>query len=253
MTRKLLGFRFTYTRLWFRWLLCWIDARTRLARAENPEGLAAYCLFHLNRSVRKVGRWSHFVCCIYVLKSRLIEHLYLAGRCTSATLQVQKLVCHRCWGSGEDPEYYDDECDRCGGTGIYRQYELIRFAFDIDGQHYVWHQPRGIVTWPVHLTDDQVGEYEDTPAGSRCPLDDGESELLYVTLYEYLRARGCLRGLAPSQVAWPRLLQSICDDLGLPRLFDTLNYRIRRFCRRLRLTRRSAIAPAFVQEDEIPF
>jgi hypothetical protein len=230
--------KFTLTRTWFRWLLCWIDARRCLAWAGNQDRLAAILMFHLNRDTHGIDGYYRRPY-IYALKSRLIEHLYRCGFCTSAALQVQDAVCWRCNGSGVEPYGMllddDEPCEKCGGSGIYARHELYRFSFDVAGQRYTWHQPRALVAWPVQLTDDQVGQYEDDRRGERVTLTREQRELYYVTLYEYLRRRGLLAGLGPDRVM--RAARRAFKRIG-------------------RLLKRQAgrrPTPAYISEDEIPF
>lgn len=108
-------------------------------------------LFYLNRRIRGRKKGG-FETRVYALKNQLVEHLYRAGHCTSAAIHHQALKCY-CGG--------DAWCEKCDGTGIYREFDLYYFKFDIGGQVYVWHQPADLVTWPVTLTAGDVRAFEE--------------------------------------------------------------------------------------------
>jgi len=110
---------------------------------------------------------------IYLLKNHLVRVLYERGYCVAASHAVQE---QECWGTWN----YDcgPHCPKCGGTGIYRTYELIRFTFVVNGQRFTWHQPAGLVDWPVEFTKDEWGTYEtDESKSDRRPFGDDEKGL----------------------------------------------------------------------------
>lgn len=140
-------------RLWFRVRSNRRRADQLLLALDYPARRQAVCeaMFHLNHLAQRRRR-TEFAEVVYRLKNQLVEHLYKAGHCESATLHRQILKCY-CGG--------DDECEKCEGTGIYRQFKLYYFRFNVFGQTYVWHQPERLVTWPVTLTTTDTREYED--------------------------------------------------------------------------------------------
>lgn len=145
---------------------CNVDRRRKAlaARYSNwREAIPKACeaLFNLNRyakyeSCRTENRQE-----IYALKNEFIALLYRLG----ASIQVNEHIVHRpeleCWrcaGSGLWVSYcgnYSGDCDRCDGTGTYRESRddtFIVFRFCVSGQTYCWHQPAELITYPVVLT-----------------------------------------------------------------------------------------------------
>lgn len=120
--------------------------------------VAVHCLFHLNRLVGALPYYSDLKPQIYLLKSRLIEYLYLNGRCIDIQPQVQKMAC---WHTRGYNEGWDVHCWKCNNTGIYRQHYLIRFVFDVNGRTYVWHQPESHVNYIalIRWEDEPIAEY----------------------------------------------------------------------------------------------
>lgn len=121
--------------------------------------VAAHCLFHLNRLAGTLPYYSDLKPQIYLLKSRLIEYLYLNGRCTDIQPQVQTMAC---WHTRGYNEGWDVHCWKCNNTGIYRKHYLVRFIFDVNGgRTYVWHQPESHVNYIalIRWQNEPVGEY----------------------------------------------------------------------------------------------
>jgi len=85
-------------RIYVRSRLLRLQARAWLRGGEDRAGLAARCMFHLNRQVRDGNVGSHLV---YGLKNHLVRELYRAGYCQSVTTQIQTLECWACGGTGE--------------------------------------------------------------------------------------------------------------------------------------------------------
>ncbi len=114
---------------------------------------AAEWMYRLNVFARSIGR--HPIADeIYGLKNRLVKYLYQHGYATEAVLHVKAFDC---WGVWDGMEYVcDDECPKCGGTGIYRTEKLYAFRFDVDGQRYAWHQPDRLIDYPVELTESEA-------------------------------------------------------------------------------------------------
>lgn len=156
---------------------------------------AAAAMYHLNR-------WAYHRHCpesavIYSLKTRFVHLLYDLGMCTDVSIKEQHLPC---WGDYyEPPCVFPDHpkgchcsCPRCGGTGVYRTYQLFRFVFRVGTRHYVWHQPGQFVTWPVELTEPDVGEYK-----GRGPDPLPEEEPIYPAMHLV----SWVLGVPPDQ--WP--------------------------------------------------
>lgn len=115
---------------------------------------------------------------IYKLKNHLVRVLYEQGYCVAASHAVQELPC---WGTLN----YDcgPHCRKCGGTGVYRRWKLIRFTFVVNGQRFTWHQPAGLVDWPVEFTKEEWGTYEtDESKSGRRPFPDAKS--LHTAVYQ---------------------------------------------------------------------
>lgn len=153
-------------------------------RGNGAERTVAFCMFQLNRHARQGRDKKHL---IYQFKNHLVRLFYEQGLCTQTTLQVQKMECWDCNGTGED--WHDEPCWKCGGTGIYRQHHLYRFVFDVQGRRYVWHQPKGLVTFPVRVAMAGVGEYRAGRNGYAW-LEQDQRELYMMVVWEYLRAHG---------------------------------------------------------------
>ncbi len=128
-------------------------AANYLLSLDRFSRLPAVCeaMFHLNRRVRD-RRKNAFTQTVYSLKNQFVEHLYRAGYCVAAERHHQELKCY-CGGSRW--------CEKCDGTGIYRETTLYYFKFDLGDRFYVWHQPAELVTWPVTLTTATIRELDD--------------------------------------------------------------------------------------------
>lgn len=174
--------RFYNLRMYVRKLRLGRQARAWL-RGNGAERTAAYCMFYLNRHARGSGEKKHL---IYQFKNHLVRLFYEQGLCTQTTLQVQQMECWDCNGTGEDCN--DNLCMKCGGTGVYRQHQLYRLVFDVQGRRYVWHQPKGLVTFPVRIAMAGMGEYRAERNGYA--LDQKQRELYMMVVWEYLRAHG---------------------------------------------------------------
>ena len=180
-------------RLWLHKVRLQREARAWL-RGGGPEKVAACCMWQLNRHVRGAGRSTAGQ--IYDLKNHLVRIFYQRGLCASASLQVQKMECWDCNGTGETGWVDSEPCWKCGGTGVYRQHVLFRFVFDVGGKRYVWHQPKSLVTWPVTVAMAGLGAYEAKYAGDTW-LDTDQRELYMLALREYLRLRGVPERVLP--------------------------------------------------------
>ena len=139
---------------------------------------------------------------------------------------------------------------------IYREHQLYRFVFEVDGRRYVWHQPKTLVTFPVQLTLRRETEYQAAEVSRYDALmEKDQRELYMMTVWEYLRAHG-----VTEKDVWfrfPSLRRSVRADW--------LNSKMRRKWRkrttgvrkmrdnvkRLWVVARTGEMPAL--EDEIPF
>lgn len=214
------------TRNYFRWLRARLAARAWL-RANNPDVIAARCMWGLNRHAR-TGSGQRIV---YPLKSALIRTFFERGLCQAVTIQKQELECWDCGGTGDDGGGY---CYKCDSTGVYRTTYLYRFVFEISGRRYVWHQPVSLAQWvefaaPEANSFGAVGEYEGH-AGER--LDAPLTWLYAAAVVEYLRMRGVevevdlptLRGclwrdwrdtdLSKALRRWKYRVEDLRDDVG---------------------------------------
>src|SRR3990170_5701995 len=83
--------------------------------------IAAEWVYRLNVFARTLGR--HLIVDqICSLKNEMIKYLYQHGYSIEVTLQTQDFECWGVPGWG-----CDDDCPRCGGTGIYRTEKLYAF------------------------------------------------------------------------------------------------------------------------------
>lgn len=109
-----------------------------------PEACAG--MFSLNRYAKHRNCGALHRTEIYRLENDLIKLLHSHGYVKRSWIHQQVLeaqLCHGCGGAG------DEDCDRCGGTGIWRHgrtFEFWCFEFEVVGTRYCWHQPRHLVT-----------------------------------------------------------------------------------------------------------
>jgi hypothetical protein len=108
---------------------------------------AAESLFILNRLAKGRGVPADIV---YQLKNQAVRLFYQKGYCTRVTKSVQEM---ECWHTQRYLDGETDYCPKCDNTGVYRRYALYSFVFYIDGKRFNWHQPEGMVTWPVMLNE----------------------------------------------------------------------------------------------------
>lgn len=138
---------------WCTTFLLWLAVlfKSRLGSdAAAVEAMIALNIFARMSNDRDKKEW------IYELKNALVRSLYERGHCINGSKVIQRL---RCWGTWN----YDCDqlCQKCGGTGIYREIVLYRFTFDVGGRRITWHQPQDLVTWPVEKARPLFGEYKD--------------------------------------------------------------------------------------------
>lgn len=151
---------------------------------NNPDQIAAFCLFKLNQKAKNANyERKQF---LYTCKNHLLRLFYERGYCVEVTKQFQGL---RCWHTWEFNNGDDDYCYKCDNTGWYRKHHLYRFVFSIGGTRYIWHQPESLVTWPVVLTDETVGDYQEYHAQSE-PFQVKVGNIYRATLYQYLLRQG---------------------------------------------------------------
>jgi hypothetical protein len=167
---------------------------------------ACEAMFVLNRFVYKRRGFYSFVNFVYGLKNVLVRHLYQGGYCIAAAQQEQ---IKECWGYRD--QVCDEYCEKCGGTGIFQRHVLYAFTFAIPDKRpgvqrqisfdehgklhhftmrtFKWHQPAGLVTWPVTLTSSTVTRFEAKESESE-DLDDVRAFTLAMSIWWCL----CLRG-----------------------------------------------------------
>ncbi len=228
-----------------RWLT--IQHRRRLAdrqlRALDPAArrrLVCEAMFHLNHYALRHKR-TRFADSIYLLKNQLVEHLYKAGHCLSVGLHHQQLPCY-CGG--------DPWCEKCDGTGIYREFDLYYFKFDVHGQIFVWHQPAEYVTWNPRLTFGESRIYEDRTVGG--PPDGFNHNYAFQLVNVYLRwyqmpgvpgrSLSAIVRAAIMTAAWP-----------LRRRMLELRYRLQPIVRRLHGIRPAEPIGLIDMNEDIPF
>lgn len=186
-----------------------LDALEGFGIGRTGLTMPTMALWRLNRYANNLGRGSKRRI-IYALKNAYIRMLYEQGYCTQAVLETQKL---ECWHTRAYNDGWDDYCPKCDNTGIYAEYELYRFTFNVDGCWYSWHQPVDLVDFPVQL---DVGHNEFW-GHVRAPYDEDG----------YIEG---LKGTNPRHdlwsVWWCLLLNGykVPSLLGLYRKFRPLNY-----------------------------
>ncbi len=219
----------------------------RQARAwlrANDDRLVADVLFKLNHTARYTYGGQQDL--IYRLKTRVLQVFCEKGYLTYSTLQKQTQECWDCGGTGKD---WGHICEKCDGTGIYRQHELIYFVFEIGGTTYRWHQPKRLVTWHVPLAWQGYGA-EMTPREDGTPPDMVEGETLIALhcclLHAYLKQRGVHVALPYDGVLW-REFRTEWRTLWAPR--------VRRWKRAARNTVRRWLDLPEVHEqpEDLPF
>jgi hypothetical protein len=144
--------------------------------------LLAACesLFAFNRYIYDHHRHHSVATNFYQMKTALIRRLYQAGYCTALTQQEQ---IQPCWGYRYQP--CDEDCEKCGGTGIYSRHILYTFTFTVTGRSFHWHQPKALVTWPTVITEDTLTRFE--PSIKFSPdLSDIEAFTHYAVIWWYL-------------------------------------------------------------------
>ncbi len=125
----------------------------------------------------------------------MIEHFYANGFVTAVTQQTQTLYCYSCDKDGIN--HWGDECSRCSGTHIYRQYQLYKFTLNVNGKRFAWHQPTKVFALPVVLTDDTVTEFEFRPLPvDSCPTES-LLDLYLMTAWVYLERQHRFVGIHP--------------------------------------------------------
>lgn len=121
---------------------------------------------------------------VYSLKS-LLTHYFYMHYLTDVEMQVQRLKCRSCGGSGRHVYYhgYSDEirdvnyCWHCDGTGTYKKIEIVAFTFHIEGKEFGWHSPLALVDFDVYkpLTK---GKYKGEKPAEYEPRGDNDDFLL---------------------------------------------------------------------------
>ncbi len=237
---------FYNTRMWLHKIRLTHQVRAWMC-GNGPERTAAHCMYYLNSLARYGGRHKFL---IYQFKNHLIKLFYEQGLCTQVTLQRQTMECWSCNGTGEF--WLGEECWKCGGTGIYRQHYLYRFVFNIHGKRYIWHQPNGLVSWPVAVAMAGLGTYQSNHSGDIW-LNDRVAELYTLTVWEYLRQHGitepAMRYNFPT--LWRSLRVDWLNSTLRRRWYAGRIYSAWNAIKRLWAFAQTGIYP--MTEDEIPF
>ena len=169
------------------------EAARWLKADDDAQRIAARCLFDLNQVARSI-RDRRVKGTIYALKSLIIQDFYERGLCRAVAKHVQTL---RCWHTWEYNNGCEDFCYKCEGSNIYARYELYQFIFGVRGRAYIWHQPAGVVTFPVALTDAEMREYQPV-WGVGYAIGEDRLNLYQAVLYQYLRRAGVPAEALPS-------------------------------------------------------
>lgn len=168
----------TDIRMYLTYLSCILNGLW-LSRFGSNLLVACESVFALNRYIYD-HRHHSIATNFYQMKTALIRHLYQAGYCTALTQQEQ---IQPCWGYRDEP--CDEDCYKCGGTGIYSRHRLYAFTFAIAGRAFHWHQPQALVTWPTVMTDETVTRFE--PGTKLSPeLSDIQAFTHYAVIWWYL-------------------------------------------------------------------
>lgn len=170
------------TSRYLRHLQLKIEAEQWVNAAKNKDALVAGLMFHLNRYAGARHGFSNLKRSIYAAKTNLIHHLSHAYP-TKISMKHQVLKCNACTNGRYIGSWFEDECFRCGGTGIYSETNLYEFAINVDGRSYVWHQPASLVWWRAKLDDPFVSEFNGRKSG--VDIFDGEIIRLYLFAVDY--------------------------------------------------------------------
>lgn len=239
------------TRAWFVHRKAEAMARDMLAEGGLDAALTACDAMNtLNRFAKHAEEWKRNE--IYRLKQSLITELREQFPCT-VSRAVHRQLCHTCDGTGIWSRWtdYADTCLKCNGTGIYREHQLVLFAFMVGDIRYAWHQPAE--NWSALVLPADEPEAYQRPVPSWLALND----LLYHTLSDVVALwieRQALPGMLPR-------FQSLRESLWRSIRLDVVSAiaRARWYARgrvyRLRRAIDSRIArPKGVEEDyDLPF
>jgi len=208
-------------RFWSDWTYLRQSRAWLLANQNSTLPLDA--MFHLNHAAKTQTFTPRAV--IYGLKNELVRLLYAKGYCISATQERQVFECWDCGGTGDDG-WSEGSCSKCDGTGVYREYRLIRFVFQYKGQRYVWHQPSQYVDWPVEFTDGEIRQFKGDSHAASVHLTNSFYNIYIGTVYAFLRLNGVPKSRLPK---WFNLWSAIKDEW-----METHQYYVyRRFRRRV--------------------
>lgn len=149
-----------FKRFWRDWNLV-RETRTWLLANKNST-LVMDAMFHLNHEVKSYPSRSEHAQVVYGFKNELIKWLYQNGYCVHVSKERQTFECWNCDGTGSDGWNDYEYCDKCDGTGIYREHILYRFVFEYNGRRYIWHQPSSLVTWDVEVSDNEIRKFQES-------------------------------------------------------------------------------------------
>lgn len=181
---------------------------------SDPVGTAAFCTFYLNQYARN-SRRSSLKHLIYNLKKEMVKWLYQNNYCIRVSQSHQTMTC---WHTFDYNQGIEDHCEKCFGTGIYRQHVLYMFTFSVGSFTYIWHQPESLINFDVTTNDDNEGisdtlpEYHVGKDDFYEPLQVSLRSLYLYVVKQFLEAQG-----VKTQRIAPTLGSSLIDELKCQR------------------------------------
>jgi len=153
------------------------DYSSKYLTLQDALPYAAKAMLNLNRFVKHEDCDRGTRASIYSLKNRFVKLLYHNGYLTGASKHILKTEEKECWScGGTGIRDSGNDCNRCEGTGIYREAQDIIYVllqFNINGTKYSWHQPGRLIDFDVTYTAPNA----DMPDIGVKPLEIPESQL----------------------------------------------------------------------------
>lgn len=195
-------------------------------KANQKSTLVMDAMFHLNHEVKGYPSRSRYAAAVYALKNELIKWLYENGYCVHVTKERQTFECWDCGGTGSDGWHDYDQCLKCDGTGIYREHVLYRFVFEYNGRRYIWHQPSGLVTWSVELSNDEIRPFQEPKSAASKSIGNTYYNYYTGVVHAFLRMNGVPKNRLPTSYTLRMAIRDEWEETHL-------SYSIRRLRRRV--------------------
>jgi len=158
----------------------------KIARRARPysssPALVAKAMLRLNQHAhhRYSGKEQ-----IYALKNGLLRYWYQRGYLVHVARIRQVLYCRACGGSGMD--WYDN-CGRCRGTGVWREYWLLEMTYRIDDRRYTFHQPEHLVDYLRGIVPVESSRVIEGTITSEREVSARFAEVCYCVIAQFLPA-----------------------------------------------------------------